>query len=89
MHSFQDEQGKQWVACCECTRGGNGQDKDKCSCGWKSTKWDYLGCFLGEVEQNPKKPEKLSRSKERYQKYLKSELDISFAEYMGFKPKKR
>jgi hypothetical protein len=47
MHSFTDYNGKIWTACCECNRGGNGNDKDKCSCGWQCTEWNELGCFLG------------------------------------------
>jgi len=26
VHSFKDSNGKQWTACCECNRGGNGND---------------------------------------------------------------
>ena len=46
-HSFEDEGGKKWTACCECERGGNGTAKDRCSCGWKSKRWNGLGCFSG------------------------------------------
>lgn len=49
QHSFIDDKGKQWVACCECNRGGNGSDKDKCSSGWRVKRWNGLGCFLGEL----------------------------------------
>lgn len=36
------------VLCCECERGGNGNDVDKCSCGWQVKDMDSnLGCFLG------------------------------------------
>lgn len=35
LRSFYDSEGKLWVSCNECDRGGNGSDKDKCSCGWK------------------------------------------------------
>ena len=42
------EDEKQWTACCECNRGGNGAAKDKCSSGWQSKTWDKLGCFLGQ-----------------------------------------
>jgi hypothetical protein len=35
------------VYCHECTRGGNGNDKDKCSCGWQQKKKSSLGCYLG------------------------------------------
>lgn len=47
-HSYR-EGGKLWVACCECDRGGNGKDNDKCSCGWQCKKWNYLGCFIGTL----------------------------------------
>jgi hypothetical protein len=71
MHSFTDKKGKRWTACCECNRGGNGNDKDKCSCGWKITEWDQKGCFIGtEIVGEIKKPKKLSRSKKRYQRFL-------------------
>lgn len=46
-HSYKDAKGRLWVACCECTKGGNG--KEDCSSGWKCKKWNFLGCFLGEV----------------------------------------
>lgn len=49
MRSFYDEKGGLWVACCECERGGNGTDKDKCSCGWKAKRWNGMGCFVGNV----------------------------------------
>lgn len=48
-HSEKDSKGKLWVACYECNRGGNGDDKYKCSSGWKSKKWDYSGCFMGTL----------------------------------------
>ena len=47
-HSFRDDKGKLWVACSECERGGNGSDKDKCSCGWKTKRFNGLGCFCGK-----------------------------------------
>ena len=43
------ERGKPWTACCECDRGGNGSAKDKCASGWKCKKWNYLGCFMGDL----------------------------------------
>jgi hypothetical protein len=42
-----DSSGKLFVACSECNRGGNGDDKDKCSCGFRVKKWNGLGCYLG------------------------------------------
>lgn len=56
-NSFRDSKDKLWVACCECDRGGNGNDKDKCSCGWRVKTWHRKeGCFLGKVltEENNK-----------------------------------
>lgn len=71
MHSFNDTNGKRWTACCECNRGGNGNDKDKCSAGWQCTEWNGLGCFIGsEIVGEIKKPKKLSRSKQRYQRFI-------------------
>lgn len=70
-HSLNDTNGKRWTACCECNRGGNGNDKDKCSCGWKCTTWNQSGCFLGiAIIGEIKKPVKISKSKQRYQRYL-------------------
>ena len=48
-HSYKDTKGKLWVACCECNRGGNGKDKDKCSAGWQTKRWNHLGCFMGTL----------------------------------------
>ena len=74
MHSFNDENGKRWTACCECNRGGNGNDKDKCSCGWQCTEWNQMGCFIGtEIVGEIKKTKKPSRSKQRYQRYIEHE----------------
>lgn len=57
--------------CHECDRGGNGNSTDKCACGWKVTKPGPLSCFLGTPIVGPIKPQpKLSKSKERYQRYL-------------------
>jgi hypothetical protein len=39
--------GKRWVACSECDRGGNGSDKDKCSSGWQVKRFNGMGCFSG------------------------------------------
>lgn len=63
MKSFKDDKGRLWVACSECDRGGNGHDKDKCSCGWKVKRFNGLGCYLGTLLEaiaeaegdNPKK----------------------------------
>jgi hypothetical protein len=49
MHSYFDSKGHLFVACSECDRGGNGTDKDKCSCGWQVKRWNKLGCFMGTL----------------------------------------
>lgn len=45
--SEKDSRGVWNIACCECTRGGNGDAS--CGAGWKSTRWDYKSCFSGEL----------------------------------------
>lgn len=83
MHSFTDDAGKAWTACCECDRGGNGNAKDKCSCGWQCTKWNGLGCFLGTaIVGEPAKPPKRSRSQERYKRFL--EYGDGFSSFIEF-----
>jgi|LGOV01.1.fsa_nt_gb hypothetical protein len=83
MHSFKDKEGKQWTACCECNRGGNGNAEDKCSCGWQSTEWDQKGCFIGtSIVGEPKKAEKQTRGQERYQRYL--EYSDCFDSFIDF-----
>jgi hypothetical protein len=49
MHSSFDNKGNLNVACCECERGGNGSATDKCASGWKVKKWNFLGCYMGEL----------------------------------------
>jgi len=44
-----DTKGKLFVDCSECTRGGNGDDPDKCSCGWKHKRGRKGGCFIGTL----------------------------------------
>jgi hypothetical protein len=48
-YSFKDRDGLLWIACSECERGGNGSDKDKCSCGWQITRSGKQGCFMGRL----------------------------------------
>jgi hypothetical protein len=82
-HSFTDKHGRQWTACFECNRGGRGNDKDKCACGHTSTTPDGKGCFCGTaIDGEPRKPEKISRSKARYQRYL--EIGECFASFLDF-----
>ena len=83
MHSFTDEDGKRWTACAECDRGGNGNAKDKCSCGWKCTKWNGLGCFLGTaIVGEPKAQPKRTKSQERYRRFL--EYGDGFENFLAF-----
>ena len=48
-YSKRDTRGALYVDCVECNRGGNGNDKDKCSAGWRTKKGNKGGCFLGEL----------------------------------------
>ena len=72
-----------FIHCHECNRGGNGNDNDKCSCGWKVTRPSNLGCFLGAPIVGDIKPnKKLSKSKERYRRYL--EYGDMFESFLHF-----
>jgi hypothetical protein len=85
-----DDDGRTMIFCSCCDRGGRGNAQDKCSCGWKVTEGEALGCYLGTpIVGQPKQPPKLTRSLKRYQKYLDSEYGGSFREYMGFDLKKK
>jgi len=46
-YSERDSRGYLVVACCECTRGGNG-DKS-CSCGGSVKRWNGGQCFSGNL----------------------------------------
>ena len=72
------------VFCHQCDRGGNGNDKDLCSAGWRNIKPSHLGCCLGTpIVGEPKKHPKVSRAKERYQRYLDvSDCFGSFKEFL-------
>jgi len=48
-YSKKDTRGALFIDCSECTRGGNGNDRDKCSCGWKTKRGNKGGCFLGTL----------------------------------------
>ena len=72
-----------WISCDKCNRGGNGNDKDKCSCGWKYTEPTNLGCFLGSPITGEIKPKKKqTRSQARYQRYL--EYGDGFETFMDY-----
>ena len=47
--SERDNRGHLSVDCSECTRGGNGSDKDKCSCGWRVKRGGNGACFSGTL----------------------------------------
>lgn len=69
--------------CCECNRGGNGNDVDKCACGWRIVENNGLGCYLGQPIVGEIKPkQKISRSKARYQRYLRSDGWNSFRDFL-------
>ena len=53
-----DTRGMLFEDCAECTRGGNGAEADKCSCGWRTKRGNNGGCFLGNLlpELSPPKP---------------------------------
>jgi hypothetical protein len=53
-YSIRDSRGHLYVDCSECERGGNGSDKDRCSCGWKVKRGKQGGCFLGDLLSNLK-----------------------------------
>jgi len=60
-----------WTACGACNRGGRGNDKDKCACGWQEYTVTQKGCFCGmPIEGTPQSAPKLTRSQARYQRYL-------------------
>lgn len=48
-HSKIGVDGKLYVACSECERGGNGAAKDKCSCGWQVKRGGKRGCYIGQL----------------------------------------
>ena len=50
-HSYKDTRGALYVDCSECERGGKGNAKDKCSCGWKVKRGKQGGCFIGELRE--------------------------------------
>ena len=56
VHSHEDSRGVLWVACSECTRGGNGDHS--CSSGGRHKRWNYYGCFLGVLLDDIEPPEK-------------------------------
>ena len=74
---------KNMTYCYECNRGGNGNDKDKCACGWKQYNKSHKGCFLGSPIVGEIKPRpKISRAKQRYQRYL--EYGDMFDSFINF-----
>ena len=57
IHSFYDSARMLCVDCSECTRGGNGSDPSKCSCGWKHKKGGRGSCYSGTLMQGITVPE--------------------------------
>ena len=49
IYSEKDSRGMLSVDCIECERGRNGNDKDKCSAGFKHKKGHRGSCFSGEL----------------------------------------
>ena len=72
------------ILCHECDRGGRGNAKDKCACGWRVTAPSDLGCFSGTPIVGTPRPEtKRTRSQERYRRYLGcSECWDSFRDFL-------
>ena len=56
-YSERDNRGKAFIDCAECTRGGNGDDTDKCAAGWQIKKGRKGGCFIGTLLPNLTLPE--------------------------------
>lgn len=56
--SYLDSRGYLVVDCAECTRGGNGNDPDKCSCGWKTKRIKKGSCFSGTLMPEYERPVK-------------------------------
>src|SRR3990172_6881171 len=81
-HSFTDTNGKRFVACSECERGGNGSDKDKCAAGWRKIKYDHRGWFCGAEIKGEIIKKKISKSKQRYLRYL--EYGDMFNSFLDF-----
>jgi hypothetical protein len=50
-YSGKDSNGKVYVDCSECERGGNGSDSDKCSAGWRHKRGGNGMCFLGTLKK--------------------------------------
>jgi hypothetical protein len=49
IYSMRDDQGRLYVDCSECNRGGNGSDEEKCGSGWLVKRSCNSGCFNGEL----------------------------------------
>jgi hypothetical protein len=75
-----------FTACGACNRGGNGNDPDKCSCGWQEYDVTSKGCFLGSAIEGEIKPRpKMTRSQKRYRKFLDGDgMYGTFAEFLKY-----
>jgi len=75
-----------WTPCHACNRGGNGNDKDKCACGWQRTEPSDLGCYcgaeiVGEIQPRPK----LTKGQRKYRKWLSISdcyPDLTFRQFL-------
>ena len=68
-YSRRDSKGLLFVSCAECARGGNGEDKEKCSCGWKEKSGKSgRGCFAGRLMEG------LEEKAELALKFLKTKI---------------
>jgi hypothetical protein len=75
-----------FTACGNCNRGGGGNDKDKCSCGWREFKVTALGCYLGTpIVGQRQEPPKLTRSQARFARYREvSDCFESFRDFIKY-----
>jgi hypothetical protein len=79
--------------CHECDRGGLGNAEHKCACGWRVTKPEHYGCYLGTpIVGESRQPPKRTRSQERYQRYIDAaecfDSFIDFCRYDAAQQKK-
>lgn len=85
MKTMQD-----WTDCGACNRGGNGNDPDKCACGWQVFTVNAQGCFCGTPIEGPIKPRpKVSRSQARFARYREiADCFESFRDFLRYEAHK-
>lgn len=72
------------VLCHQCDRGGRGNAKDKCACGWQVAEPSDLGCYCGTpITGTPRPAPKLTRSQRRYRAFLSLDGAITFREFLA------